>query len=66
MIADGRARGPDCRTCRHYYVSHDASFPHGCHALGFKSQQWPALEVLRSSGQPCLQHQPRPPRRPLP
>lgn len=25
--------------------------------MGFKTSQWPCVEVLRSSGEPCLQFQ---------
>lgn len=53
---------PDCRGCRHYYVTHEVRFPHGCHAMGFRSALWPAQEVLNASGQPCLRHQPRGPK----
>jgi hypothetical protein len=43
-----------CRKCRHYYVTWDKSFPHGCKAMGFKSKRPPALTVRNASGEDCL------------
>lgn len=45
---------PDCARCAHHYITHDAGFPYGCRALGFKSYRKPCLEVLETSGAPCL------------
>ena len=44
----------DCWQCRHHYITHDAGFPYGCQAMGFKSRRLPCLEVLAASGHPCL------------
>ncbi|MBN2125298.1 MAG: uracil-DNA glycosylase [Deltaproteobacteria bacterium] len=43
-----------CRRCRHYYVTWDKAFPHGCRAMGFKSRESPAKTVQASSGLDCL------------
>lgn len=50
---------PNCLECRHYYVTWDVSFPYGCRAMDFKSRRRPQLEVLDSSGAPCLRFEPR-------
>lgn len=50
---------PRCRLCRHYYVTHDVRFPHGCRELGFKSAREPQRDVLASSGLPCQYFVPR-------
>jgi hypothetical protein len=42
-----------CRNCRHYYVTWDKSFPHGCRAIGFKSRSSPAMAVREASGMDC-------------
>lgn len=42
-----------CGHCRHYYVTWDPSFPHGCRAMGFKSRTSPSLEVRGASGLDC-------------
>ncbi|WP_460530448.1 hypothetical protein [Chitinimonas naiadis] len=55
-----RSRAPNCMQCVHHYVTWDTRFPYGCRALGFKSLRQPSLEVFASSGQHCLQFQPRP------
>lgn len=44
----------DCHTCRHYHVTWDEHFPHGCRAMGFKSRQLPSAAVMSSSGRECL------------
>jgi len=44
----------DCHTCKHYYVTWDESFPHGCRAMKFKGKALPSATVLRSSNMPCL------------
>jgi hypothetical protein len=48
---------PDCSRCVHYYITHEASFPYACHALGFKSKRKPHLDVLEASGEYCRAYQ---------
>ncbi|QOP44132.1 uracil-DNA glycosylase [Sulfurimonas sediminis] len=43
----------NCRKCEYYYVTWEASKPHGCKAYGFKSVQIPSMVVLNSSGAEC-------------
>ncbi|MEN4046904.1 MULTISPECIES: uracil-DNA glycosylase [Sulfurimonas] len=43
----------NCRKCEYYYVTWEASKPHGCKAYGFKSVQIPSMVVLNSSGADC-------------
>ncbi|HEX5362767.1 MAG TPA: hypothetical protein VFW59_00710 [Gallionella sp.] len=50
---------PNCLECRHYYVTWDVGFPYGCRAMDFKSRRRPQLDVLASSGAPCLRFEPR-------
>lgn len=53
----GREQGEtvpvSCRDCRHYYVSWDKEFPHGCRAMGFKSKTSPSVSVRQASGMDC-------------
>ena len=44
----------DCHKCKHYYVTWDKRFPHGCKAMGFKSIQLPSKTVFVSSNRECL------------
>ncbi len=44
---------PDCNSCVHYYITHDASFRYGCRAFAFKSQRLPILDVVEASGEQC-------------
>ncbi|MGD0231097.1 MAG: uracil-DNA glycosylase [Syntrophorhabdales bacterium] len=44
----------ECRVCRHYYVTWDRKFPHGCKAARFKSAALPSVEVRAASGKACL------------
>lgn len=50
---------PDCGRCVHYYITYEASFPYACRALGFKGKRKPCLDVLETSGTPCLAFQPK-------
>jgi len=44
-----------CHKCRHYYVTWEPKFPHGCRIMGFKSRQMPVVEVRRAMhGKDCL------------
>ena len=43
----------NCYKCNYYYVTWEHRRPHGCKAMGFKSQLLPSITVYRSSGQPC-------------
>ena len=45
---------PDCARCVHYHITHDANFPYGCRAHGFKSRRKPQLDVLEASNSECL------------
>ncbi|MEO5340535.1 MAG: hypothetical protein H7837_08470 [Magnetococcus sp. MYC-9] len=58
--AEEPAGGIDCRRCCHFQITWDPEFPRGCRAMGFKSSQWPWMEVLRSSGEPCLKFEAKP------
>ena len=53
----GREQGEtvpvSCRECRHYYVSWDKEFPHGCKAMRFKSKTSPSVSVRQASGMDC-------------
>lgn len=53
------ASGPNCNACAHYYITHDPRFPYGCRKLNFKSKRLPALDVLTSSGLPCMVFKPK-------
>ncbi|MBW2370171.1 MAG: uracil-DNA glycosylase [Deltaproteobacteria bacterium] len=44
----------DCHKCRHYYVTWDKRFPHGCRAMKFKSKVLPSATVMDSSKRPCM------------
>lgn len=61
MRAEPSAResAPDCLRCRAYYVTHDASFPHGCRSFGFRSARLPRDEVRLSSGAECVAYEPK-------
>ncbi|UCF93824.1 MAG: uracil-DNA glycosylase [Desulfobacterales bacterium] len=50
----------DCHRCRHYYVTWDLNFPHGCQAMGFKSRLLPSGEVRSTmQGKDCLLFNPK-------
>jgi hypothetical protein len=44
----------NCHKCKHYYVTWDKHFPHGCRAMKFKSKQYPSAVVFASSALECL------------
>lgn len=54
----------DCLKCRHFYVTWDPQFPKGCRAFGFKTSQYPSQTVFASSGQPCMNFEPKKPSSP--
>jgi hypothetical protein len=54
MSPDPPSAGPDCRRCRHFFITHEPKRPQGCRAYGFKSRELPAQAVRRLSGRPCL------------
>ncbi|WP_083778310.1 uracil-DNA glycosylase [Sulfurimonas autotrophica] len=49
----------NCRKCDYYYVTWEASKPHGCKAYGFKSAQIPSIVVFNSSGAECSLFKPK-------
>lgn len=51
---------PDCRNCRHAYITYEAGTPYGCRAFGFKSARWPHLVVQESTTDPCGAFEPKP------
>ena len=47
----------NCLSCQFYFITYDIQKPHGCRAMGFKSQQMPHKVVRQtSSGMPCLKY----------
>ena len=54
MSPDPLSAGPDCRRCRHFFITHEPKRPQGCRAYGFKCRELPAQAVRRLSGRPCL------------
>jgi hypothetical protein len=54
-------RRVDCHLCRHYYVTWDERFPHGCRRMGFKSGRYPNDEVRSAmQGETCRLFESRP------
>ncbi|MDR2724632.1 MAG: uracil-DNA glycosylase [Candidatus Adiutrix sp.] len=53
MTVGSSAKAVNCRRCRYYYITWEASTPHGCRLMGFKSRNLPSTVVRRSSGQDC-------------
>jgi len=43
----------NCKRCIYYFVTWEASAPHGCKAFGFKTKNIPSIEVKKSSGVVC-------------
>ena len=50
---------PACAKCAHYFITHDARFPYGCRAMGFKSRRSPQEEISAVTGAPCLAYEAR-------
>jgi len=46
----------DCHKCRHYYVTWNKDYPHGCRAMEFKGRFMPSISVRRISGRECLMY----------
>jgi len=59
MNGEASAPAPDCLRCRAYYVTHEASRPHGCRSFGFQSARLPRDEVRLSSGAECALFEPK-------
>ncbi|MBF0146591.1 MAG: hypothetical protein HQL84_10725 [Magnetococcales bacterium] len=49
-----------CLRCRHFQITWEPSHPRSCKAMGFKTRDWPFLEVVRSSGESCLAFEEKP------
>jgi len=43
-----------CHRCKHYHITWDKNFPHGCRAMKFKSRKPPYITVLKHSKMACL------------
>lgn len=56
-------RRPNCYACLHFYITHEPAHPYGCHAMGFKSLNNPAVVVFSSSGFQCQLFQAKKPAR---
>jgi len=53
QVINEMAKHQVCNHCTHYYITHDANFRYGCHALDFKSRRQPIIEVIDASGEKC-------------
>jgi hypothetical protein len=49
----------DCRRCAAFFITHHPAFPYGCRAIGCRSRRLPCVDVLETSGQPCLMFTPK-------
>ncbi len=61
MTEGAHTESIQCRTCRHYFITWDRKFPHGCRAAGFRSAAMPHLEVFAASGRQCLLYEKKTP-----
>ncbi|MGK0288851.1 MAG: hypothetical protein ACI86H_000272 [bacterium] len=43
-----------CNQCKHYFVTWDKNYPHGCKKIGFKGTIIPSRYVMQVSGNACL------------
>lgn len=59
-MAAPRSDPAKCQRCAHYFITHDALFPYGCRAMGFKSRTSPHAEVEAATGAACVAFQLRP------
>lgn len=50
---------PECRSCRHFFITHDPRWPYGCRAFGMHSARLPSLDVHAQSGHDCQAFEPR-------
>ncbi len=60
MLSGVSSKEPECRSCKHAYITYESSFPHGCRLFGFKSAKPPSIVVYESTGQFCNGYEPRP------
>lgn len=43
----------NCFFCEHFFITHEAKYPYGCRAMGFKSVRMPAVDVFNNSRMDC-------------
>ena len=53
-MEDKNADRIDCLHCEHFFVTWNPKFPRACKLYGFKTAQFPSVEVLKASGEECL------------
>ncbi|MAF98126.1 MAG: hypothetical protein CMH26_05775 [Micavibrio sp.] len=52
---------PECRKCKHFFVTHDPRMPMGCRAYQVKSKQLPSIIVKQANnGTDCLGYEMKP------
>ena len=44
---------PDCWKCSHFFITFEKNHRYGCRAIGFKSRELPAIEVLQTRVKVC-------------
>jgi hypothetical protein len=49
-----------CKGCAHFLVTHDPNFPYACSLMGYKSRNYPHIEVLAATGEECVAWQAKP------
>ncbi|MFV0438329.1 MAG: hypothetical protein ACK5PS_13190 [Desulfopila sp.] len=50
---------PNCRNCRHFFITYQPMQPYGCRAMGFVCRRLPSQVVHESSGLPCQLYETR-------
>ena len=44
----------DCIQCEHFVITWDPRFPRACRLYGFRSRQFPSVEVVKATGEECI------------
>jgi len=62
---NNQATEVNCFSCAHFFITHEADFPYGCRAVGFKSRPLPARVMYVHSGIECQLFKEKPDKKPL-
>jgi hypothetical protein len=52
--------GPNCKTCRHYFITYDPRSPNGCRRFNLKSRELPSVIVKMAGQGECHGHEEKP------
>lgn len=60
-LGENRKMKPNCRNCKHFFITYNQQTPNGCRIYQIQSKQLPSIIVKQANaGADCIGHEAKP------